>query len=431
LRSRKSIDEAAEDFQTKILKAETADPRVTGRVTKEYVDYLDKVEARGVSKAYNDILEANEGKSIKIGDFYSDIKEMAQHYDYGEGRAVHAMYRYLRRRLKTDLGKPGKPLSNKQLDEMENPMMEMSAKELDNMEKSLSAKINKASDKMGEGTPKYMLKEMRTRLQEGVLDGHKSDLLKPARDVARRSFKDRGIVVGSGQSRRKVSVSEYVHGASDEQVVKKVLIDGDIAMVEKAKQIFLSGSRFGKRWPVTGDKLKQQGQKAWNNMRASLFGEALKHSSKMESGQPVFKPDMFYDFMYKKVGQDKIDTVFSEGEREIIAELSKMDNRGLFDAVKQVIGGPRLTVKKKAIREGLQMLMKKLYKGKETTEFADAVAKEIGQKGFRKHAGTAVKSFPYGAGGGLIGRSDDPRRRSRWEQIQNLFTAQHIGGARQ
>jgi len=404
-RNKNTIEKAAKDFN-EMMGANTEDSAVTGEMVKEYLEWVDMVESVGVGKAYDKIMTDPQyaGKSINIGSFYNEIKRMStQEWDEMGHPAVDNLYNKLRGDLKVQLGKPGKPLTDKQLDKIENPQLEIGIEALDNLEKKIGGLINRASEEMGQGTPKHIAKKIRGKLHEGVIEGHGHDILKTARDTAKQSFADRGVVVGRGKGRKKISLSDFVRRYPDEEVVKRVFIDGDEKAVAKALEIMRQGSRFG------GKYTKKMGEQAVDNMRAILFKDGMEQAVDMSSGSPVFRPDKFWSFVNKKVGKKKMEMIFSEGEMQIIDELGSMENRGLFDAVKAIFAGPRLTVKKKAIREGLGLLMKTLYKGKQTTEFADAVASQLGITGWRGMGLNLTKKTPVQIMFGLMGRDDSGR----------------------
>lgn len=403
LRNKATIEQAAEDFN-KMLGANTEDSAITGAMTKEYLDWVSEVESVGVSKAYDKIIKGYKGKSVNSGSFYKNIKRMAQdEWDEMGHPVVQNLYKKLRKDLKIQYGTPGKPLTDAQLDKISNPKIDLSIEQLDMTDKKLVRLIQQSSSKMGEGTPKYVLNEMRRSLHKGVTEGHGHDILKTARDTAKQSYIDQGIVIGKGAGRKKISLREYVHGASDEDVVKRVLIDGDEKSVAKTLEIMREGSRYG------GGYTKAMGNQAVDNMRAILFKEGMELATDMSTGSPIFKPDIFWKFVHKKVGLKKMKMIFDEGEMVIVEELGKMDNRGLFDAVKAIFAGPRLTIKKKAIREGLGLLMTALYRGKQTTEFADAVAGQLGVKGWRGGALDLANKTPSQILFGLMGREDSGR----------------------
>jgi len=171
-------------------------------------------------------------------------------------------------------------------------------------------------------------------------------------------------------------------------------------MVRDAKEIFLRGktakSRTKEGDPLPED-MAQEGLDAWNNIRSELFSQGMKKSVKRgQHGQQEFDPDSFYKYLHETVGEEKLKIIFDDNEIRLMNKLAQLDNRGLMEAFKAIFGGPRLGYKDKMIREGLKKLMSVLYKGRETNQFADAIAQEVMGAGSK-----AYKNFRRGLGAGL------------------------------
>jgi len=390
-----TMEAAEETFKTKILKGKTRSSEDAGQSAKDYVDYWEYVKKEGVDKVYAEIKAAHANVSIPITTFFHRVEQMNK--DWQTSSSVTAkMYRQFKGQIKEKMGKDGKPLTEKQFRELDDVELNVNIEQLDQLEKNINEAMADAK-----GPALKALKQMKEDLKKSLIRDWGSDILEPAR-YTHTLRKEQGslIVHRAGSRPKEVPLSEYINSVADEDVVRRVFVGGKIQMVRDAKEIFLRGktakSRTKEGDPLPED-MAQEGLDAWNNIRSELFSQGMKKSVKRgQHGQQEFDPDSFYKYLHETVGEEKLKIIFDDNEIRLMNKLAQLDNRGLMEAFKAIFGGPRLGYKDKMIREGLKKLMSVLYKGRETNQFADAIAQEVMGAGSK-----AYKNFRRGLGAGL------------------------------
>jgi len=390
-----TMEAAEETMKTKILKGKTRSSEDAGQSAKDYVDYWEYVKKEGVDKVYAEIKAAHANVSIPITTFFHRVEQMNK--DWQTSSSVTAkMYRQFKGQIKEKMGKDGKPLTEKQFRELDDVELNVNIEQLDQLEKNINEAMADAK-----GPALKALKQMKEDLKKSLIRDWGSDILEPAR-YTHELRKEQGslIVHRAGSKPKEVPLSEYINSVADEDVVRRIFVGGKIQMVRDAKEIFLRGktakSRTKEGDPLPED-MAQEGLDAWNNIRSELFAQGMKKSVKRgQHGQQEFDPDAFYKYLHETVGEEKLKIIFDDNEIRLMNKLAQLDNRGLMEAFKAIFGGPRLGYKDKMIREGLKKLMSVLYKGRETNQFADAIAQEVMGAGSK-----AYKNFRRGLGAGL------------------------------
>jgi hypothetical protein len=390
-----TMEAAEEIFKTKILKGKTKSSEDAGQSAKDYVDYWEYVKKEGVDSVYADIKKAHQNVSIPITTFFHRVEQMNKDWQTSSS-VTSKMYRQFKTQIKEKMGKDGKLLTEKQFRELDDVELNVNIEQLDQLEKNINEAITDAK-----GPALKALKQMKEDLKKSLIKDWGSDILEPAR-YTHTLRKEQGslIIHRAGSKPKEVPLSEYINSVADEDVVRRVFVGGKIQMVRDAKEIFLRG-KTAKSRTKEGDPLPedmgQEGLDAWNNIRSELFAQGMKKSVKRGShGQQEFDPDTFYDFLHETIGEEKLKIIFDEKEIALMGNLAQLDNRGLMEAFKATVSGPRLEYKDKMIREGLKKLLSVLYKGKETNQFADAIAQEVMGTGSK-----AYKNFRRGLGATL------------------------------
>ena len=395
------IGRAEAKFKGRILGAESGvqTPRHSGKSVGEHLTALKDMTKKQVTRLYEDAKsDYGDDVDIPMGNFMNTLEAQFKKVGTSEfGKDIRAIRHFIKAAVKENNApavagikarlKAKEITLGEAKDEIAALPKNLDIHQFDTLDKIVgmawrAGKKEAAVDKHG-GRLMFAT-EMRKNL-EGSLQNHRSGGVFA---IAKKKFEETRKAQSINIGGKEITLRRFVDKAKPEEVHRKVLQEGSIDNVEAAKKILLKGHEDIEGMAVTS------GTKAWNNSRASLFGEMLEQSMTLDKGRKLINPDAFKN-QIEKLGRDKFNAIFSQNERKIIETLGNVDDRTALEMMKATFGGPRLSWQGRFFREAGKILIKLLFQSKEKAGFAVQVAKALEIRPTYSAIGDAASRFPF------------------------------------
>ena len=289
-------------------------------------------------------------------------------------------------------------------EEIDNLPQNIDVDQLDDIDKNITAAWKAGKQKeFIDKDPRYVnnATSMKDALGE-TLKGQRAEGVFSVGKEMFHSLKKGSSITIAGQEK---PLLNWMRKAKPEEMFKKLFREGSEENIEQAKEIFL------KRGP--------DGEKAWNGLRSRMFADIYGEANNWYKGSKIINPD---DFQHQldRVGKEKLDTMFSKQEQEIMQKLATVDDRAIFEMIHSMFKGPRLTYSGRFFREGANILLRMTFQSKEKAGFAQSVAKATGRgkiPGWRANLEGTLKSLWRPVPGNTALASSDERRADHTMQL--------------